>query len=92
MSAEINEWLDNIKGFLSRCKDTEWDENDESHFLVVKALVSQPVHDLGPTAKKQAYQRLFDYLCSLEKPYLVSEMDGLILIVKKYFSEEMNHD
>jgi len=81
----IIKWLEEMKCYLNRCKDTEWSDSDEQNLLACKAVFISPTDELGPTARKDAYQKLFDYLCGLEKPPLTSEMDDIIFIVKRHF-------
>lgn len=40
-------------------------------------------NELGPVAKLQAYQRLFDLLCDLKAPPVRSEMDEIITHILK---------
>ncbi len=84
------EWLEQIKGYLQRCKDTEWDENDERNYLVAKAALAdwgKPMEALSPTARKQGHAALFAYLGDYKPPAVVSEMNDLIFIVHKYFEK-----
>lgn len=43
---------------------------------------------LGPTTKKEGYQRLFSALCAIKSPPVVSEMDDIIRIVLRYFGQD----
>ena len=85
----IVEWLEQIKGYIGRCKDTEWSDEDENNLLFVKTITSElgDENGLGPTALNQAYQELFDYLCRLEKPPVRSEMDDIIFLIKRWWTE-----
>ena len=81
------EWIEQIKAYINRCKDTEWSDDDELHLIAIRGVFIDPSIELGHTTKKQAYQELFNYLCLLEKPPVISEMNDIINIVLKNFSE-----
>lgn len=79
------EWLENVKGFLSRCKDTEWDESDE---YILRVILSwMPVTPDVKSDRARAYQELYGLLESLDKPHTNSEMNDIINVVLKWWGK-----
>lgn len=75
-------WLENIKGFLSRCKDTEWGVDDEYNYQNILRLIKKtPI----PLDTPGAYQEFFDLFCSIEKPPTRSELDDIINLVIRHW-------
>ncbi len=82
-SKEVKKWLEQVKGFLQRCRDTEWDDHDDYIMRVI--LSNRP--KIPEETNKDAYQELFGLLESIEKPHTNSEMNDIINCVLKWWGK-----